>query len=290
MGHVHTRAAAVIRLIDAVTERAVQHGGVQLQTVQQHKVIWKDTDCAVILEQGRPAVRSYIGSTADDPDRGRRIDLLISGKYYQEVRLHIDRTADAAPAVYPVWLQPSRQYPFQLYSSQKDITVIQGVHDPAEVLYVLWPAEGDRYKLAETTGGEPYASLCGVRTESRMDGHSCSVRAVIRKSLSRSPDRHRMAHICMIPGSRYGMYFTGAGQRCTKPCVFIWTTAEIFIRHSGGGQTGRSCSGAAGRRQALRMFHFLPAFRLCRNCSGTVQALLCVLLYFCRSMLFMISL
>ncbi len=137
---------------------------------------------------------------------------------------------------------------------------------------------------------EPYASLCGVRTESRMDGHSCSVRAVIRKSLSRSPDRHRMAHICMIPGSRYGMYFTGAGQRCTKPCVFIWTTAEIFIRHSGGGQTGRSCSGAAGRRQALRMFHFLPAFRLCRNCSGTVQALLCVLLYFCRSMLFMISL
>ena len=114
MGHVHTRAAAVIRLIDAVTERAVQHGGVQLQTVQQHKVIWKDTDCAVILEQGRPAVRSYIGSTADDPDRGRRIDLLISGKYYQEVRLHIDRTADAAPAVYPVWLQPSRQYPFQL--------------------------------------------------------------------------------------------------------------------------------------------------------------------------------
>ena len=163
MGHVHTRAAAVIRLIDAVTERAVQHGGVQLQTVQQHKVIWKDTDCAVILEQGRPAVRSYIGSTADDPDRGRRIDLLISGKYYQEVRLHIDRTADAAPAVYPVWLQPSRQYPFQLYSSQKDITVIQGVHDPAEVLYVLWPAEGDRYKLAETTvAGAVCISLWGA--------------------------------------------------------------------------------------------------------------------------------
>ncbi len=145
MAHVHTRAAAVIRLIDAVTERAVQYRDIQIQTVQQHKVIWKDTGCAVILAQDR-------GNSASVD----RIDALISGKFYREMQLHIDLTTDPTPKVYPVWLQPSGCYPFQ-----EDMTVIECTQNLADELYILW--SGERYKLAETTtAGAGCLSLWGV--------------------------------------------------------------------------------------------------------------------------------
>lgn len=155
MGHIHTRAVAVIRLIDAATERAVRYRDVQIRTIQQHKVIWKDTDCAVILEQG--------GVRAGD---SCHIDVLISGKLYQETQLHVDLTTDPAPAVCSVWLHPSEKYPFQ-----EDMTVIQGVCDVTDALYVLWLAGDNRYKLADTTAvGDGCISVWGI--DGAADGRS----------------------------------------------------------------------------------------------------------------------
>lgn len=144
MGHIHTSVAAVLCLTDAMTERPVRYKGLQIQTAQQNKVVWKDTGCAVIL--GR--------------DRAYGIDVLIAGKFCQEVRLHIEPESGAPPQVYTIWLQPSRFYPFQ-----EDTAVIHGkcMADKPEELYVLWPADSTKYKLTETTtAGSDCISLWGI--------------------------------------------------------------------------------------------------------------------------------
>lgn len=144
MGHIHTSVAAVLCLTDAMTERPVRQRGLQIQTAQQNKVVWKDTSCAVIL--GR--------------DKTDCIDVQITGKYYQEARLRIEPASDAAPQVYSIWLQPSAAYPFQ-----EDTMIIHGTYmaDRPEELYVLWLADSAKYKLTETTTvGNDRISLWGI--------------------------------------------------------------------------------------------------------------------------------
>lgn len=144
MGHIHTSVAAVLCLIDAMTERPVRCKGLQIQTAQHNEVVWKDAGCAVILER----------------DKADCMDVRIAGKFYQEARLHIELASDAASQVYTIWLQPSRFYPFR-----EDAIIIHGtcmVHQ-LEELYVLWLADSAMYKLTETTTvGSDYISLWGI--------------------------------------------------------------------------------------------------------------------------------
>lgn len=141
MGHVHTRVAAVFNFIDAVTERPVRYKGLQLVTEQQNKVIWKDTDRAVVLRQ----------------DGTDCIDVIVSGKFYQEVRLHVELPTDAALQVHSMWLQPARHYPFR-----ENMTIVRGTCSMDE-LYVLWAADNAKYKLSETTAvGSSFISLWGI--------------------------------------------------------------------------------------------------------------------------------
>ena len=81
MGVVHIKAAAVLMFVDAVTERQVRYRGLQLQTIPQSKMVWKDRDCAVILAQENIC----------------KMDIIISGKFYQEVRIQIELTLGTTP-------------------------------------------------------------------------------------------------------------------------------------------------------------------------------------------------
>lgn len=141
MGVVHTKAAAVLLFIDAVTERQVRYRGLQIQTIPQSKVVWKDRDCAVILAQ----------------ENMHQIDIVISGKFYQEVQIQIALTFDAAPQMHTIWLPPSESYPFQ-----ENMTILRG-SCPKKEFYILWQADSTKYKLLETTiVGSDCISIWGI--------------------------------------------------------------------------------------------------------------------------------
>jgi len=141
MGVVYTKAAAVLLFVDAVTERRVRYRGLQIQTIPQSKVVWKDRDCAVILAQ----------------ENMHQIDIVISGKFYQEVQIQIALTFDAAPQMHTVWLPPSESYPFQ-----ENMIILRG-SCPKKEFYALWQADNTKYKLLETTiVGSDCISIWGI--------------------------------------------------------------------------------------------------------------------------------
>lgn len=141
MGVVHIKAAAVLMFVDAVTERQVRYRGLQIQTIPQSKVVWKDRDCAVILAQ----------------ENIRKMDIVISGKFYQEVQVQIELTLDTTPQMHTIWLAPSKFYPFQ-----ENMTVLHG-SCPKKEFYILWPADNTKYKLLETTiVGSNCISIWGI--------------------------------------------------------------------------------------------------------------------------------
>lgn len=141
MGVVYTKAAAVLLFVDAVTERRVRYRGLQIQTIPQSKVVWKDRDCAVILAQ----------------ENIHQIDIVISGKFYQEVQIQIALTFDAAPQMHTIWLPPSESYPFS-----ENMTILRG-SCPKKEFYILWQTDSTKYKLLETTiVGSDCISIWGI--------------------------------------------------------------------------------------------------------------------------------
>ncbi len=141
MGVVHIKAAAVLMFVDAVTERQVRYRGLQLQTIPQSKMVWKDRDCAVILAQENIC----------------KMDIIISGKFYQEVRIQIELTLGTTPQMYTIWLPPSEIYPFQ-----ENMTILRG-SCPKKEFYILCPTDNTKYKLLETTiVGSDCISIWGI--------------------------------------------------------------------------------------------------------------------------------
>lgn len=141
MGVVYTKVAAVLMFVDIVTERQVKYQGLRIQTIPQSKVVWKDRDCAVILAQ----------------EKVHKMDIVISGKLYQEVQIQIALTFDAAPQTHTIWLSPSEFYPFQ-----ENMTILRG-SCPKKEFYILWQADSTKYKLMETTVvGSDCISIWGI--------------------------------------------------------------------------------------------------------------------------------
>ncbi|MFG6367616.1 MAG: hypothetical protein K1W16_04200 [Lachnospiraceae bacterium] len=141
MGVVHTKVAAVLMFVDAVAERRVRYRGLQIRTNPPSKVVWKDMDCAVILAQKNIC----------------KMDIVILGKFYQEVHMQIELRSDNAPQVHTIWLSPSEYYPFL-----ENMTILRGRCLKKE-FYILWPADNTKYKLLETTiVGSNCISIWGI--------------------------------------------------------------------------------------------------------------------------------
>lgn len=98
MGVIHTRAAAVIKLMDLYTGEAADTRKIHIHVAQGNRVLKKTEGCAVILEE---------------PGMGQ-LDIAIEGPGFLGKSILLQPTPENRMAYHYVWLQPKEGYPYAL--------------------------------------------------------------------------------------------------------------------------------------------------------------------------------
>lgn len=98
MGVIHTRAAAVLKLMDLYTGEAADTRKIHIHVAQGNKVLKKTEGCAVILEE---------------PGMGQ-LNVAVEGPGFQKKSILLKQAEESRTACHYVWLQPKKGYPYAL--------------------------------------------------------------------------------------------------------------------------------------------------------------------------------
>lgn len=146
MGTIHTSVAAVINMLDAVTEREILSGAVRLIIDQDNPVVWKNGVTAVILE--KHGVNS--------------LDISLESGIYRREKLSIELNTENKPQIYNVWLTPTENYPFT-----KDMKVVRGEGEKAKPLYMARLPKTPTIKLIVDTDQSEDIKIWGIEGDVR---------------------------------------------------------------------------------------------------------------------------
>lgn len=98
MGVIHTRAAAVLKLMDLYTEEAADIRKIHIYVTQGNRVLKKTEGCAVILEE--PGMVE--------------LNIAIQGPGFQRKSILLKPSKENRTTYHYVWLQPKKGYPYAL--------------------------------------------------------------------------------------------------------------------------------------------------------------------------------
>lgn len=174
MGVIHTRAAAVLKLMDLYTGGAADTRKIHIHVASGNKVIKKTEGCAVILEE--------LGM--------ERLEIVIEGPGFLKKIIVLKPTEESRTVCRYVWLQPKKGYPYGLGTTfltgtsgfkrfelavenkEKPIKLLVDYNVGAETIQLAnMPRElhGRRWLIAGGAGGKTgeLFSLSGMEVEKR---------------------------------------------------------------------------------------------------------------------------